>query len=147
MSFRTRFAPSPTGPLHLGHAYSAMLAHDMALAEGGVTGFVIGLDLGVVVFGTAAACRVIVAGSTDMAAPTNPLGRGTTTDASNSPSSSGRPGHWSESPSESSGSSTLSGSSSTSRGDRSLLRLRDRLPTEGGSSIECDINGQAVRRR
>lgn len=27
---RTRFAPSPTGPLHLGHAYSAMLAHDMA---------------------------------------------------------------------------------------------------------------------
>lgn len=32
---RTRFAPSPTGPLHLGHAYSAILAHDMALAEGG----------------------------------------------------------------------------------------------------------------
>ncbi len=31
----TRFAPSPTGPLHLGHAYSAMLAHDMALAQGG----------------------------------------------------------------------------------------------------------------
>ena len=31
----TRFAPSPTGPLHLGHAYSAMLAHDMALREGG----------------------------------------------------------------------------------------------------------------
>jgi glutamyl-Q tRNA(Asp) synthetase len=31
----TRFAPSPTGPLHLGHAYSAMLAHDMAMAEGG----------------------------------------------------------------------------------------------------------------
>ena len=31
----TRFAPSPTGPLHLGHAYSAMLAHDMALAAGG----------------------------------------------------------------------------------------------------------------
>lgn len=27
---RTRFAPSPTGPLHLGHAYSAMLAYDMA---------------------------------------------------------------------------------------------------------------------
>ena len=32
---RTRFAPSPTGPLHLGHAYSAILAHDMALAAGG----------------------------------------------------------------------------------------------------------------
>lgn len=26
----TRFAPSPTGPLHLGHAYSALVAHDMA---------------------------------------------------------------------------------------------------------------------
>lgn len=36
MTFRTRFAPSPTGPLHLGHAYSAMLAHDMAKAAGGV---------------------------------------------------------------------------------------------------------------
>lgn len=35
MTFRTRFAPSPTGPLHLGHAYSAMLAHDMAVAQGG----------------------------------------------------------------------------------------------------------------
>ncbi len=35
MSFRTRFAPSPTGPLHLGHAYSAILAHDMALDQGG----------------------------------------------------------------------------------------------------------------
>lgn len=33
--FRTRFAPSPTGPLHLGHAYSAMLAYDMAMAAGG----------------------------------------------------------------------------------------------------------------
>ncbi len=31
----TRFAPSPTGPLHLGHAYSAILAHDMAHAQGG----------------------------------------------------------------------------------------------------------------
>lgn len=31
----TRFAPSPTGPLHLGHAYSAMLAHDMARTAGG----------------------------------------------------------------------------------------------------------------
>ena len=31
----TRFAPSPTGPLHLGHAYSAMLAFDTAKAAGG----------------------------------------------------------------------------------------------------------------
>ncbi len=31
----TRFAPSPTGPLHLGHAYSALLAHDMATRSGG----------------------------------------------------------------------------------------------------------------
>jgi glutamyl-Q tRNA(Asp) synthetase len=35
MAFVTRFAPSPTGPLHLGHAYSAILAHDMACAAGG----------------------------------------------------------------------------------------------------------------
>ena len=35
MTFATRFAPSPTGPLHLGHAYSACLAHDMAQAAGG----------------------------------------------------------------------------------------------------------------
>ncbi len=35
MSFTTRFAPSPTGPLHLGHAYSALLAHDMARDVGG----------------------------------------------------------------------------------------------------------------
>lgn len=35
MAFVTRFAPSPTGPLHLGHAYSAILAHDMARREDG----------------------------------------------------------------------------------------------------------------
>lgn len=35
MRFVTRFAPSPTGRLHLGHAYSAVLAHDMARAQGG----------------------------------------------------------------------------------------------------------------
>lgn len=31
----TRFAPSPTGRLHLGHAYSAVLAYDLARAGGG----------------------------------------------------------------------------------------------------------------
>lgn len=31
----TRFAPSPTGPLHLGHAFSALTAWDLALAAGG----------------------------------------------------------------------------------------------------------------
>ena len=31
----TRFAPSPTGRLHMGHALSAILAHDMARAGGG----------------------------------------------------------------------------------------------------------------
>lgn len=35
MTFKTRFAPSPTGPLHLGHAYSAILAYDMAVQNGG----------------------------------------------------------------------------------------------------------------
>jgi glutamyl-Q tRNA(Asp) synthetase len=31
----TRFAPSPNGLLHLGHAYSAIVAHDLARAAGG----------------------------------------------------------------------------------------------------------------
>jgi glutamyl-Q tRNA(Asp) synthetase len=31
----TRFAPSPNGPLHLGHAYSAIVAHDLAVQRGG----------------------------------------------------------------------------------------------------------------
>lgn len=35
MSYITRFAPSPTGPLHLGHAYSALTAHDLAMQNGG----------------------------------------------------------------------------------------------------------------
>ncbi len=34
-SFVTRFAPSPTGYLHLGHAYSALLNHDLAKVHGG----------------------------------------------------------------------------------------------------------------
>ncbi|MBS0481674.1 MAG: tRNA glutamyl-Q(34) synthetase GluQRS [Proteobacteria bacterium] len=35
MTVRTRFAPSPNGPLHLGHAYAAVIAHDLARARGG----------------------------------------------------------------------------------------------------------------
>lgn len=35
MSARTRFAPSPTGPLHLGHAFSALTAWERARAAGG----------------------------------------------------------------------------------------------------------------
>ena len=31
----SRFAPSPTGALHLGHAYSAVMAHDLARQSGG----------------------------------------------------------------------------------------------------------------
>lgn len=31
----TRFAPSPNGPLHLGHAYSAIVAHDRAARDDG----------------------------------------------------------------------------------------------------------------
>jgi glutamyl-Q tRNA(Asp) synthetase len=32
---RTRFAPSPNGSLHLGHAFAAVVAHDLARAAGG----------------------------------------------------------------------------------------------------------------
>jgi glutamyl-Q tRNA(Asp) synthetase len=35
MTIHTRFAPSPTGRLHLGHAWSALQAHDFARAAGG----------------------------------------------------------------------------------------------------------------
>ncbi|MCR2834227.1 tRNA glutamyl-Q(34) synthetase GluQRS [Parerythrobacter lacustris] len=35
MSIVTRFAPSPNGMLHLGHAYAAIVAHDLAQARGG----------------------------------------------------------------------------------------------------------------
>jgi len=35
MSFTTRFAPSPTGRLHRGHAASAIRAHDLARTQGG----------------------------------------------------------------------------------------------------------------
>ena len=35
MIVRTRFAPSPNGALHLGHAYAAVVAHDLARARGG----------------------------------------------------------------------------------------------------------------
>ena len=35
MTFRTRFAPSPTGYLHLGHAFSALTAHAYAMRAGG----------------------------------------------------------------------------------------------------------------
>lgn len=33
--FMSRFAPSPTGRLHLGHAYSALLGYDLARKNGG----------------------------------------------------------------------------------------------------------------
>jgi glutamyl-Q tRNA(Asp) synthetase len=34
----TRFAPSPNGPLHLGHAYSAIVSHDLARDHGAGAG-------------------------------------------------------------------------------------------------------------
>ena len=35
VSFNTRFAPSPTGPLHCGHVYAARVAHHFAKHSGG----------------------------------------------------------------------------------------------------------------
>jgi glutamyl-Q tRNA(Asp) synthetase len=35
VTVRTRFAPSPNGSLHLGHAYAALVAHDLARGRGG----------------------------------------------------------------------------------------------------------------
>ncbi len=42
MTFITRFAPSPTGYLHLGHAFSALTAFDAAQADGG--GFILRIE-------------------------------------------------------------------------------------------------------
>ena len=36
MTFKTRFAPSPTGELHLGHAYSALFGFHLASINSGV---------------------------------------------------------------------------------------------------------------
>ncbi len=36
MTVRSRFAPSPTGRLHLGHALAAKVAHDLARETGGI---------------------------------------------------------------------------------------------------------------
>ena len=38
MTIRTRFAPSPNGLLHLGHAYAAVVAHDLAKGPKGERG-------------------------------------------------------------------------------------------------------------
>ena len=37
-TMRSRFAPSPNGPLHLGHAYAAIVAHDVAHGPAGARG-------------------------------------------------------------------------------------------------------------
>ncbi|MEA3009171.1 MAG: glutamyl-Q tRNA(Asp) synthetase [Sphingomonadales bacterium] len=42
MRIVTRFAPSPTGRLHLGHAFSALLAHEFARRRGG--GFLLRIE-------------------------------------------------------------------------------------------------------
>ncbi len=41
-AMRTRFAPSPNGSLHLGHAYAAVVAHDLARGRGG--GFLLRIE-------------------------------------------------------------------------------------------------------
>jgi glutamyl-Q tRNA(Asp) synthetase len=42
MAYVTRFAPSPTGPLHLGHAYSAFVGFQRAQDRGGT--FILRMD-------------------------------------------------------------------------------------------------------
>lgn len=58
----TRFAPSPTGDLHLGHAYSAVLAHDAARAANGR--FVIRIDD---IDGSRSRAEYVAASLTDLA--------------------------------------------------------------------------------
>lgn len=41
---RTRFAPSPNGPLHLGHAYAAVVAHDLARAGDAAGEFLVRIE-------------------------------------------------------------------------------------------------------
>jgi glutamyl-Q tRNA(Asp) synthetase len=40
----TRFAPSPNGMLHLGHAYSAIVSHDLARRNGAEGGFLLRIE-------------------------------------------------------------------------------------------------------